>query len=48
MEMRQAAPLYFGHFQVVQLSDGTEIRLPDPALRGQQPADELDGVVPQP
>jgi hypothetical protein len=48
MEVRESAALNFGDLQVVKLGDCCQIGLPDTTLGGQQPTDELNGVVPQP
>jgi hypothetical protein len=47
MEVSQTSTLYFGNFEVVQLSNFTQVGLSYPALGGQQATDELDRVVPQ-
>jgi hypothetical protein len=46
MEVSQTSTLYFGDFQVVQLSNFTQVGLSYPALGSQQATDELDRVVP--
>jgi hypothetical protein len=46
VKVSQTAALHFGNLQVLQLCNRTQIWLSNTTLGGQQPTDELDGVVP--
>jgi hypothetical protein len=48
VKVSQTAALYFGNLQILQLCNRTQIWLSNAPIGGQQAADELDGVVPQP
>jgi len=48
MKVSQTSALYFGNLEVLQLCNRAQIWLTDASFGGQQPANELDGVIPQP